>query len=182
MKKALSAQRINNEPVKTSVGTASFYVRSIKLSTKEMMKTIDYYEKYYNDPTLVLNGKLKINIYNIPVLALPKSSPNITHQKLVDARKIWLIHLFGRESILNSQPGGKFIYYLPNKKDMSIISSLKLNLDLDDDEEKRRIKRTKIAYETTATSIDNSVFAMEVIQQSIFFFRYFVSQIILKMT
>ncbi|CAO3649044.1 unnamed protein product [Cunninghamella blakesleeana] len=103
----------------------------------------------------ILPENSTFSIFGIPLLCIEKSTSFTIHQKLVDIVEICLIHLFGRECILNSQPGGKFVNYLPNKKDMDTIMSLNLQLVLDEEHSRKKSKTLKSPMNEEYSEINN---------------------------
>lgn len=82
--------------------------------------------RYANMMTLlkeIFDGNVQVNVYTIPLLQLQgeQGDPSLP---LIDATEQVLIHLFGRQFLLNVQPGGHFYSYVPEQDDQKCIHCL----------------------------------------------------------
>ncbi|KAI8073292.1 hypothetical protein BC940DRAFT_316026 [Gongronella butleri] len=103
--------------------------------------------------SLFPNRSTDMAIFELPELqvALPQTDPK--RDELVDATEQFLVHLFDRGCLLNSQPGGLYSSYLPLDDDVECIRGL--NLPLTDQLGVRDVaeidllkKKLKAIYET----------------------------------
>lgn len=64
------------------------------------------------------NVEPAFQVFEVPSLFVPAAQGGGINQELVDASEQLLIHLFGRQFLLNSQPGGFYRAYLPQQEDL----------------------------------------------------------------
>ncbi|KAI8073031.1 hypothetical protein BC940DRAFT_364142 [Gongronella butleri] len=152
----LSPQKIKGEPSSRSQDDTLFYIRSLLLKVAVMRVILTLYDEKYNDAAFVKNWAHYIeNLRDDDVVAVryvgmtERSAEHraqqdtaavdlltVTHPrfhpgrfKLVDATEQFLIHLLGRDLLLNSQPGGFYQSFAADDDDLSAIRALRLVLD-----------------------------------------------------
>ncbi|KAI7874962.1 hypothetical protein K492DRAFT_211222 [Lichtheimia hyalospora FSU 10163] len=71
----------------------------------------------------IFNDSIQVNVYTIPLLQLSgeQGDPSLP---LIDVTEQILIHLFGRQFLLNVQPGGHFYAYVPQPDDQKCVRCL----------------------------------------------------------
>ena len=74
-------------------------------------------------------GNVTPTIFTVPNLQVPDKEESTERTRKVDEAEQVLIHLFGRDALLNSQPGGFDRYYRPRDDDLALIKKLDLHLE-----------------------------------------------------
>lgn len=86
------------------------------------------FSNFYSILESTVGRTLKTRVFEFTLLQAPdKQFRRSADRDLVDSTEQVLIHLFGRHVLLNSQPGGYYRSYVPNKDEQQCVSSLKLD-------------------------------------------------------
>lgn len=102
------------------------------------------------------------HVFEIPSLFVPAAQGVPTDQGLVDATEQILIHLFGRQYLLNSQPGGFYRAYLPQQDDLAIsgltqdqvLRGLFFGEDHQDQEDENMLQQFQYWYQERLRDVD----------------------------